>query len=286
MLKKIILPALGLSCLLAAFAFSTGVLAPSPALQPGRPDAALAFPAAPEEAPRGWPVWATGKVEAWRQATVGAKAGGRIEAFHKKEGDFVRSGEIVASLERHELEAELREARARRDQALRERERSAALKDQGVDSQQTFEQARTEAEVAEAKAAALEARLEDALVRAPFSGRVLKTFGESGESVEAGRPLFVLGDLSALKVRAEVDELDVGRVAAGFAAQVWPDALAGRAFEGRVERLSGMLGSKAQFSEHPQERVDTKVLEAEIRLSAAPGLLPGMNAKVRIEPSR
>ena len=281
MWKRMILPALGLSSFLAAWAFSSGILVPvSPAAQAFRAETLL--PPAPAAQSGEDSIWATGKIEAWRQATVGAKSGGRLEAFLKKEGDFVSAGEPVARLERGELQAELREAQAKREQALRERDRAAALREQKVVSEHDWEEARTAYLVADAQMAALEARLEDAAARAPFAGRLLKTFGEAGESVTPGQALFVLGELSSLKVRAEIDELDLGRVALGAKVRVWPDALAGRSFEGRLERLSGMLGSKAQFSEHPRERVDAKVLEAEIRLPASKSLLPGMNAKVEI----
>src|SRR5437588_643734 len=59
-----------------------------------------------------------------------------------------------------------------------------------------------------------QAALEERTVRAPFAGRILKTHLEAGESAPPGSELalFDIGDTRRLKVVAEVDELDAGRI--------------------------------------------------------------------------
>ena len=266
----------------AAFGLGSRVMDRANLLTSLAPAAVRAEPAPAAAAPA--PVWATGKLEAQRQAIVGSKTVGRIESYVKSEGDVVQAGEPVVLLERSVQEAFVREAQAKRDQALRDRERDRRLRRARTISARELEEAETAYLLAEAELEARQAALDDGVVKAPFPGRILKTFREAGESVAPGSMLFAIGDLSHLKVRAEVDELDLGRVKAGAVVRVWPDAYPGQSFGGTVNKLSGMLGKKSQFSEDPGERVDAKVLEAEILLNPSEALRPGMTTKVEIEP--
>jgi hypothetical protein len=70
-----------------------------------------------------------------------------------------------------------------------------------------------------------------------------------------------VADVSRLRVRVEVDETDVGRVAAGAPGWVSASAFGDRRFPGHVIRVGQSLGRKQLFTEEPRERVDTKVLD-------------------------
>ena len=58
----------------------------------------------------------------------------------------------------------------------------------------------------------LEAQREATIVRAPFAGTIYKTQAKRGEMVRLGDPLLWLADLDHLRVRANVDQVDLGRV--------------------------------------------------------------------------
>jgi len=288
-MRKAVLSALAGSAALATLGFSAGVWPPKVGVPPAPiPELAGAGPgprAVPAEEDGRGVVWATGKVEALRQAVVGSKVPGRIEAYLRQEGESVRKGEPLVLLERGRSKAEAARAGARRDQARRELGRARKLRRSRVIPASELESAETALLLAQAELEAGREAVEEAVVRAPFDGRVLKTFRESGESVTPGAPLLAIGDLSAFKVRSEVDELDVSRVRTGARAWIRPDSLPGRVLEGTVARLGGMLGKKAQFSEDPRERVDAKVLEVEVRVegSQTGTLVPGMSARVSIQ---
>ncbi len=128
--------------------------------------------------------------------------------------------------------------------------------------------ARAQVVFAEAEVALAKSLLGKTLIRSPVAGTVLRRLRVAGEAVTNIDPTHVaiIGDLHHLRVRAEVDETDVGRVAAGQRVEITADAYPGRHFKGTVFRVSKRLGAKAVRTGRPAERVDMKVLQVLIDL--------------------
>jgi HlyD family secretion protein len=147
--------------------------------------------------------------------------------------------------------------------------------------------ARAEADLALARARLEEARaqLQRTVVRSPIDGTVLRRFRKVGEVVSELRDTAILsvGDVSALRIRADVDEADIARVAMGAKVQIKTDAFGDQKFPGRVVRIGQMLGRKNFVTEVPGERVDTKVLEVVVELDAPGPLMPGLRVDVFFE---
>ncbi len=127
-----------------------------------------------------------------------------------------------------------------------------------------------------------ESAIERTRIRAPFDGAVLNVFAREGEiaapSVEA--PLLLAGDLSTLRVRAEVEERDVTKVRVGQGVVVRADAFPDREFEGKVTSVAAALGSPRIASRGPRRPNDVEVLEVLAELDGAPPLLTGMRVDV------
>jgi len=143
------------------------------------------------------------------------------------------------------------------------------------DGPRAEDHAQAEAAVALARAglAEAEARLAKTTIRSPITGTVLRRDVRVGESVSFERPasaLFVVADVSRLRVRVEVDETDVARLVPGAEAWVSADAFGDRRFPARVVRIGRALGRKRLYTEEPRERLDTKVLETLLDLE--PGI--------------
>ncbi len=134
------------------------------------------------------------------------------------------------------------------------------------------ERARAEAAVRLARAQLAEARVyvADSTIRSPLDGRVVRRHKQSGESVSPDQPtpIVTLADAAPLRVRVEVDERDVARVAAGQSVYVTADAYGDTRFSGRVVRVGERLGRKRIRTDNPAERDDTKVLETLVALDA------------------
>lgn len=147
--------------------------------------------------------------------------------------------------------------------------------------------ARAEADLALARARLEEARaqLGRTVVRSPIDGTVLRRLRKVGEVVSELRDtsILIVGDVSALRVRADVDEADIARVAMGAKVQVKADAFGDQTFPGRVVRVGQTLGRKNFVTEMPGERVDTKVLEVVVELDAPGPLMPGLRVDVFFE---
>jgi HlyD family secretion protein len=127
-----------------------------------------------------------------------------------------------------------------------------------------------------------EAALEKTRIRAAAAGTVLQVTAKVGESI-APTPeavLLVMGDLSSLRVRAEFEERDLGKVRVGQAAVVRSDAFPGRDFEGKVTFLAQSLGPSRFGQRGPRKPTDVDVLEVLIELNGKPPLLPGMRVDV------
>ena len=105
--------------------------------------------------------------------------------------------------------------------------------------------------------------MEKCTVRAPISGTVLRTNMKVGETFSTFTPqaIVTLADTSKFRVRAEVDERDVGKISIGQRVLIYGDALAERKVFGKVSRLSSQMGRKKVRSGDPAEKSDRDVLE-------------------------
>lgn len=218
----------------------------------------------PGAAPRGT-LTAGGYVRHARIANVVPRISGVITSLRVAEGDIVRQGDLIATLDSREVADRLAEAWAdveardiAAERAGRERERSKALADEGAVSAQAFEQADTESRVSRMAAAAARARLAHAAelvartkVRAPIAGRVLRKYLDVGSvvsfgvpyaegysTITAGSPIVSIGQLEALEATADVNQTDLGRVTMDGPVEVRADAFPGRSWRARVLRLA------------------------------------------------
>ncbi len=131
-----------------------------------------------------------------------------------------------------------------------------------------------------------ETALERTRVRAPSDGTVLQINARAGETASPSpeQTLLVLGDLTALRVRAELEERDSAKIRVGQAAIVQSDAHPGRQFEGKVVTMAQAMGAGKLAQRGPRRPNDVDVLEVVIDLDAGSGLLPGMRVDVFFKP--
>lgn len=111
------------------------------------------------------------------------------------------------------------------------------------------------------------ARLE---VRSPVRGHVLKVHLRQGEYVGTppGAPLVVIGDLSAMHVRVQIDEQDLPRFRPGLGGLAYVRGDAERGMELAFVRVEPYVQPKSSLTGATTERVDTRVLEAIYALPA------------------
>ena len=125
-----------------------------------------------------------------------------------------------------------------------------------------------------------EALLDKTRIRAGAAGTVLQLNAKLGEMVAPTpeQPLVFLGDMSVLRVKAEVEESDVAKIKIGQKAFVRTSSYPGRDFEGRVTVLAPSLAAPRIGLRGPRRATDVEVLEVTIELDGTPPLLPGMRS--------
>jgi RND family efflux transporter MFP subunit len=171
------------------------------------------------EASAGTPILtASGYVVARRKAVVSAKIQGRLSQLRVEEGSVVREGETLARLESIDYEAQVTRSRAEAQRAQSQADLSFA-----------------------------EAQLHNTVIRAPFSGVVVKKMAEVGESVAPIPPgvnistssgaIVALADLETLEVEADVAEANVAKVGGGQPAEVTVEAIPDRRYKAVLRQV-------------------------------------------------
>ena len=136
--------------------------------------------------------------------------------------------------------------------------------------------------IARAELAIAEKAFDRMHIRAPFDGTVLNVIARIGETVapSPGNALVAFGDISTMRVRAEVEERDVAKVRVGQGVVVRSDAFPDQEFEGKVVSIASSLGSPRIATRGPRRPNDVDVLEVVADLDGAPPLLTGMRVDV------
>ncbi len=123
-----------------------------------------------------------------------------------------------------------------------------------------------------------ELALERTRIRAPADGTVLNVLARVGETAvpSPDSAVVVFGDMSSLRLRAEVEERDAGKVHVGQRVVVKADAFPDKTFEGTVTSISQSLGAPRIASRGPRRPNDVEVVEVMVSLDGHPPLFTGM----------
>jgi HlyD family secretion protein len=240
-------------------------------------------------------VSANGIVEPINRVEIKSKASGQIEEMPVEEGDLIRRGGLIARLDqsvaRNELEqarADLMVAEANLFQAENNLKRSEQLFERGLISAEEIDRVRVEevrarSQLVRATAALqlAEERMDETIVRSPIDGIMLTKDVEIGQiissgvtTVGGGTLIATVADMEFVHVKANVDEVDIGRVKPGQKARIVADAYPEKKFNGEVIRVS------------PQGRTEQNIttFRVTILVPNEGGLLKaGMSSDVEIE---
>ncbi|MDB5834409.1 MAG: hypothetical protein JWR14_4239 [Caballeronia sp.] len=171
----------------------------------------------------------TGSLRAVTQAAVKAKVAGSALDVRAREGDTVKAGQILASIDARDYTARAEQSRGQMaamagqmDIAKQTLENNRVLVEKGFISKNAFDTAQSQYAIAAANLAAARAALAssnlsvaDTIVRAPFSGQIASRSIEPGERVAVDSKLFDVVDLTQLELEAPVPVGEIGRVRIG-----------------------------------------------------------------------
>jgi len=195
---------------------------------------------------RAWSTTASGIVQANTTVDVAFEVPGKVVTVGPDEGQSVRAGQPIASLDPTEYRFSVEQASAQADRAAGDRDRNQALLTSGSIAPADMDHLQSAARQSAAAAGLAKKRLDDTRLVAPISGVISRRAIEVGATVAPGQPVFTIVALDPVRVRVGVPEADVGHVTEGAAATVRIPAL-DASFAGRVT-LVGVAADPATRS--------------------------------------
>ena len=186
-------------------------------------------------------VEALGTLRAVESVTLTVSVTETVSAIHFDDGDRVEKDQILVEMTSAEEHAQLAEARARKDEAYRQYQRVQSLAAQGTAAKSLLDERRREWETARARLAAIESRLADRLVKAPFAGVVGLRDLSVGALVEPGDSLTTLDDDSVMKLDFEVPSTYLETLRPGLDIVATAHAFPSREFTGEVKAVGSRV---------------------------------------------
>ena len=235
----------------------------------------------------------SGALRAVEQVSVKARVSGDIREVLVREGEAVKSGQVLVRMDTSEYQARLDQARgnlnaarAQLDIATKTRDNNLALLDKGFISRNAFDNAASQYAIAQANVDAargafevVQKSLNDTVIRAPMSGLVSLRSVQPGEKVSADNRLLDIVNLQNMELEAAVPTSDIGQVVLGQSVTLRVEGL-DKPFSGRVTRInpSTQTGSRSVLVyvqvPNPQGQLRAGMFaEAQLTLRSKSGVL-------------
>lgn len=253
-------------------------------------------------------IQASGEIQAKTRINIGTNVSGEIKAIHVRDGQEVKAGQLLVTIDQVRLKQQLSQVEAlleasRKDAARLEAamararqsaQRSESLFKEGLVADEDFRQAKLALESAslsyeaakanvaqnEASVGAMTDSVDKTAIVAPIAGRVIALKAQMGEmaipgmSNLPGATLMIISDMKEMNAEIKVNESEVVRLKIGQAVQVNVESLPGRVFLGRIYEIA----SAAEQSGQNANMYNVKVALGRSNPDTAL-LRPGMSAR-------
>ncbi|MBL7808474.1 MAG: efflux RND transporter periplasmic adaptor subunit [Saprospiraceae bacterium] len=223
------------------------------------------------------PIHASGILTSSAEQRLSFKIGGVIRKIYVDEGDMVRPGQLLAVLDKTEIDAQVAQAQQGLSKAERDLARVEGLYRDSSATLELLQNATTGRDVAKETAKIATFNQQYAEIRATRAGKIIKKLANEGEITGPGMPLFVLFEtgVNDWVVQINVSDRDWARLNVGMPATVHMDAYEETAFNGKVSELA------------PAADPASGLYPVEIRIQPqGKRFAPGLFAEVDIKPSQ
>lgn len=186
------------------------------------------------------PIHASGMLTSSAEQRLAFKIGGVINKIYVDEGDVVRPGQLLATLDKTEIDAQVSQANQVLLKAERDLGRVEGLYRDSSATLELLQNATTGRDVAKESLRIAKFNQQYAEIRATRGGKIIKKLMNAGEITGPGTPVFVLFETGTNDwvVKVNVSDRDWARLRTGMPAEVTMDAYPGTVFNGRVSDLA------------------------------------------------
>ena len=200
-------------------------------------------------------IYAAGQFTTEDETFLSFKTGGIIKQVFVKEGDAVRKGQLVATLNLNEINAQVQQAKYSYEKALRDYNRSSNLYRDSVATLEQVQNSKTALDIAQQQVNTVQFNQNYSEIRATASGYVLKKLANPGQLVNAGDPVLQLNGAhqSAWVLNVGVSDAEWGAIQIGNTAIIQTDAFPNKPINAVVARKTeGIDPSTGTFTIHLQ----------------------------------
>jgi len=202
-----------------------------------------------------------GSVESRKNILISAQTGGEIQKVHVREGQNVSKGQVLVSLNADIIRNSIAELKTSLELANSVYEKQSRLWEQKIGTELQYLQAKNNKESLERRLNTAYAQLDQAIVKAPFSGTIDQLPAREGEIAAPGLPLVRVVSLEDTYIKADVSERFIGKFKAGDPVEVY--------FPSQNKKLTTKIASVSQ------------VINAENRTFIVEVQLPRVNFTVK-----
>ena len=143
------------------------------------------------------PIQSSGTFTTKDETLLSFKVGGIVEKVWVQEGDAIKAGQVLASLDLTEIQAGVSQSKLAYEKALRDQQRAARLYQDSVATLEQFENSKTALGIAEQQLKTANFNLSQSQIRATKNGFVLKKFVNAGQLVASGTPILQINGASS-----------------------------------------------------------------------------------------
>ena len=219
-----------------------------------------------------------GTIEGSESANVSSASNSMITAVHVKEGDWVRSGQVLATLDVKDLQDQYNRAALSLRESQRAYESAEILYNEGAMSREDYLKLRAayESDRLNVSSISISDRRD---IKSPINGivtRVNINVGRYAGDTEIGQPMFVVENLDDLQMKVSISEFDISKIRVGQSVTITADVLGN-------DSVTGVVSSISPTGEQKDMTSSEKVIPVVIDIDKGDKtIIAGVNARATI----
>lgn len=211
-----------------------------------------------------------GAADSRQNIVVGAESMGNITKIYVREGNMVKKGQIIASIDSEVMRNQIAELKTRLELADDLYEKQKRLWEKKIGSELQYLQAKNNKESLEKSISSLQAQASKSNITAPFTGYLDEVFVREGQTINMGQPAVRIVDLATIRLMADVSEKYIGQFSVDDSVDVFFPS-ANKKFRVKIDNIGQVVS------------IDNRTFSIEAEIKNKEGLIkPNVLADVTI----